>query len=66
MPDDAYIRKSCVNKSCLGEIDVKQVMDEQDFLNRIAQSMKESENQLLHSLGRTSSRATREQAFSRL
>ena len=38
-------------------------MDEQDFLNRIAQSMNESEEQLLRSLGRTSSRATREQAL---
>ena len=38
-------------------------MDKQDFLNRIALSMKESEEQLLRSLGRPSSRATREQAI---
>ena len=38
-------------------------MDEQDFLNRIAHSMKESVDQLLRSLGRPSSRATREQAL---
>lgn len=45
--------------SHLGEGD----MDEQDFLNRIAQSMRESEQQLFDSLGRQSSRATREQAL---
>ena len=38
-------------------------MDEQDFLNRIAQSMKESEQQINQSIGRPSSRATREQAL---
>ena len=38
-------------------------MDEQDFLNRIAQSMRESEEQLFDSLRRPSSRATREQAL---
>ena len=38
-------------------------MDKQDFLNRIAQSMKESQEQSLRSLGRPSSCATREQAI---
>ena len=38
-------------------------MDEQEFLNRIVQSMNESEEYLLRSLGRPSSRATREQAI---
>ena len=38
-------------------------MDEQDFLNRIAQSMNESEEQLLRSFGRPSSRASREQTL---
>lgn len=38
-------------------------MDERDFLNRIAQSMKESQEQSLRSLGRPSSHATREQAL---
>ena len=38
-------------------------MDEQDFLNRIAQSMRDSEEQLLSSMRRPSSQATREQAL---
>ncbi len=38
-------------------------MDEKDFLNKIAQSMKESQEQSLRSLGRPSSCATREQAI---
>ena len=38
-------------------------MDEQDFLNRIAQSMRDSEEQLYRSLGRPSLRTTREQAL---
>jgi len=37
-------------------------MDEKDFLNRITQSMNESQEQSLRSLGRPSSCATREQA----
>ena len=38
-------------------------MDKQDFLNRIAQSMNESQEESLRSLGRPSSCATREQAI---
>ena len=38
-------------------------MDEQDFLNRITQSMNESQEESLRSLGRPSSCATREQAI---
>ena len=38
-------------------------MDEKDFLNRITQSMNESQEQSLRSLGRPSSCATREQAI---
>lgn len=38
-------------------------MDERDFLNRITQSMKESQEESLRSLGRPSSSATREQAL---
>jgi hypothetical protein len=38
-------------------------MDEKDFLNRISQSMKESQEESLRSLGRPSSHATREQAI---
>jgi len=38
-------------------------MDKQNFLNRIAQSMNESQEELLRSLGRPSSSATREQAL---
>lgn len=38
-------------------------MDEQDLLNRITQSMNESQEESLRSLGRPSSCATREQAI---
>lgn len=38
-------------------------MDEKDFLNRITQSMNESQEESLRSLGRPSSCATREQAI---
>lgn len=38
-------------------------MDEQDLLNRITQSMNESQEESLRSLGRPSSCATREQAL---
>ena len=38
-------------------------MDEKDFLNRIAQSMKKTQKQSLRSLGRPSSCAAREQAI---
>lgn len=38
-------------------------MDEQDLLNRITQSMKESQEESLRSLGRPSSCATRKQAI---
>lgn len=38
-------------------------MVEQDFLNRIAQSMRESEQQIFDSLRRPSSQTTREQAL---
>lgn len=38
-------------------------MDERDFLKRLSQSMKESQEQSLRSLGRPSSCATREQAI---
>lgn len=38
-------------------------MDKQNFLNRIAQSMNESQEESLRSLGRPSSCATREQAI---
>ena len=38
-------------------------MDKQDFLNRITQSMNESQEESLRSLGRPSSSATREQAI---
>ena len=38
-------------------------MDKQDFLNRIVQSMNESQEESLRSLGRPSSCATREQAI---
>lgn len=38
-------------------------MDKQDFLNRITQSMKNSQEESLRSLGRPSSCATREQAI---
>lgn len=41
-------------------------MDEQDFLNRITQSMNESQEQSLRSLGRPSSCATREQAINQV
>ena len=41
-------------------------MDEKDFLNRIAQSMNESQEELLRSLGRPSSCATREQAINQV
>lgn len=38
-------------------------MDERDFLKRLSQSMNESQEQSLRSLGRPSSCATREQAI---
>lgn len=41
-------------------------MDEKDFLNRITQSMDESQEQSLRSLGRQSSCATREQAIKQI
>ena len=41
-------------------------MDGKDLLNRIAQSMTESEEQIIHSLGRPSSRASQEQALKQI